>query len=90
MTAVERAALPSGQLPTRRIDARLVHPLIDLPGFVVGETEIPEHHSLAVRDLLRGHALDLPSGEAVARAMGLVPRRRDGSTVARLCLSQHP
>jgi Animal haem peroxidase len=63
--------------PTRRIDARLVHPLIDLPAFVVGETEIPEHRSLAVRDLLRGHALDLPSGEAVARAMGVVPLTED-------------
>jgi hypothetical protein len=54
-----------------------VHPLIDLPAFIVGATEIPEHHSLAVRDLLRGHALDLPSGEAVARAMGLVPLTED-------------
>jgi hypothetical protein len=58
---------------TRRIDARLVHPLIDLPLAVVGETEIPEYHSLAVRDLLRGNALDLPSGETVARAMEIEP-----------------
>ncbi|MDB5059864.1 MAG: Myeloperoxidase, thyroid peroxidase, cyclooxygenase catalytic domain [Chloroflexi bacterium] len=58
--------------PTRRIDARLVHSLIALPPAVVGETEIPEHHSLAVRDLLRGRALDLPSGEAIAREMGVV------------------
>jgi hypothetical protein len=57
--------------PTRRLDARLVHPLIDLPPAVVGETEIPEHHSLAVRDLQRGRAVDLPSGEAVARLMGV-------------------
>ncbi len=59
--------------PTRRIDARLVHSLIDLPPAVVGETEIPEYHSLAVRDLLRGQALDLPSGETVARVMGVEP-----------------
>ncbi len=59
--------------PTRRIDARLVHALIALPPSVVGETEIAEHHSLAARDLLRGRALDLPSGEAVARAMGEEP-----------------
>lgn len=59
--------------PTRRIDARLVHSLIALPPAVVGETEIPEYHSLAVRDLLRGAALDLPSGEAVARVMGVPP-----------------
>ena len=37
---------------------------------MVGETEIPEHHSLACRDLLRAHAIDLPSGEAIASAMG--------------------
>lgn len=58
---------------TRRIDARLVHALIDLPPAVVGETEIPEYHSLAVRDLLRGRALDLPSGEAIAQVMGVEP-----------------
>jgi hypothetical protein len=58
---------------TRRMDARLVHSLIALPDAVVGETEIPEYHSLAVRDLLRGSALDLPSGEAVAEAMGVAP-----------------
>ncbi len=63
--------------PTRRIDARLVHALIDLPPAVVGETEIPAYHSLAVRDLLRGRALDLPSGEAVARAMGVAPLDAD-------------
>jgi Animal haem peroxidase len=63
--------------PTRRIDARLVHPLITLPESVVGQTEIPAHHSLAVRDLLRGYALDLPSGEAVAAAMGVPPLTED-------------
>jgi hypothetical protein len=57
--------------PSRRMDARLVHSLIALPDTVVGETEVPEYHSLAVRDLLRGHALNLPSGEAVAEAMGV-------------------
>jgi hypothetical protein len=56
--------------PSRRIDTRLAHSLLDLPTSVVGETEIPEHHSLACRDLLRAHAIDLPSGEAIASAMG--------------------
>jgi hypothetical protein len=56
---------------SRRIDAQLAHSLIDLPTSVVGETEIPELHSLACRDLLRAHALDLPSGETIARAMGV-------------------
>ena len=58
---------------TRHIDARLVHPLIDLPDAIVGRTDMTEYHSLAVRDLLRGSALDLPSGETVARFMGLEP-----------------
>jgi hypothetical protein len=68
--------------PTRRIDARLVHALIALPPAVVGETEIPEYHSLAVRDLLRGRALDLPSGEALARHMGVTPLSAEESGLA--------
>lgn len=58
---------------SRRIDAHLAHSLIDLPDAVVGETDRTELHSLACRDLLRGHALDLPPGEAIARAMGVQP-----------------
>ncbi|HEV8194606.1 MAG TPA: heme peroxidase family protein [Ktedonobacterales bacterium] len=63
--------------PSKKIDTQLAHALIDLPTTVVGSTEIPEHHSLAVRDLLRGHALDLPSGEAVAATMGVEPLPAD-------------
>jgi Animal haem peroxidase len=58
---------------SKRIDTVLAHALIDLPTSVVGNTEIPEQHSLAYRDLVRGEALDLPSGEAIARAMGVEP-----------------
>jgi hypothetical protein len=47
-----------------------MHALIDLPEQIVGQTEIPEHRSLAVRDLQRGTALGLPSGEA-ARTIGV-------------------
>ncbi|HEX9414741.1 MAG TPA: heme peroxidase family protein [Ktedonobacterales bacterium] len=60
-----------------RIDARLAHSLIELPEAIVGTTEIPEYHSLAVRDLLRARSLDLPSGEAVAAAMGVAPLGED-------------
>jgi hypothetical protein len=63
--------------PSKKIDTQLAHALIALPTNVVGSTEIPEHHSLAVRDLLRGHALDLPSGEAVSTAMGVEPLSAD-------------
>lgn len=59
--------------PSRRIVASLTHALIDLPEQIVGHTEVPEHHSLASRDLQRGAALRLPSGEAVARQMGVEP-----------------
>lgn len=59
--------------PSKRIDTRLAHSLIDLPTSVVGDTEIPEEHSLAYRDLVRGEALDLPSGEALAEFMGVKP-----------------
>lgn len=55
---------------SKRIDTLLAHSLIDLPTSVVGVTDIPEEHSLAYRDLVRGEALDLPSGEAVAREIG--------------------
>jgi hypothetical protein len=63
--------------PSKKIDTSLAHSLIDLPQSVVGETEIPEQHSLAYRDLERGLALDLPSGEAVSRAMDVEPLTED-------------
>ena len=59
--------------PSRKLVASLTHALIELPEQIVGQTEIPEHHSLASRDLQRGTALGLPSGEAVARRMGVEP-----------------
>jgi Animal haem peroxidase len=55
--------------PSRRIGARLAGPLLRLPERLVGETE----PSLAARDLERGRSVDLPSGEAVAHALGVVP-----------------
>ena len=47
--------------------------LIELPVAVTGECEIEDYHSLAVRDLQRGQGVGLPSGEAVARHIGIVP-----------------
>jgi hypothetical protein len=63
--------------PSRRIDGRLAHPLIELPEPITGAVEQPEQASLAYRDLLREEALDMPSGEAVARAMGISPLTPD-------------
>ncbi|HEY3228813.1 MAG TPA: heme peroxidase family protein, partial [Roseiflexaceae bacterium] len=58
---------------SKRIDGRMAHPLIDLPATIVGATDDADLRSLACRDLQRGRALDLPSGEAIARAMGVPP-----------------
>ncbi len=58
---------------SKKIDTSLAHSLINLPESVVGKTGIPEQHSLAYRDLERGLALDLPSGETISRAMGVEP-----------------
>jgi hypothetical protein len=52
---------------SRKIDAKLSGGLFDLPGFPQAES------SLAFRNLKRGQALGLPSGQAVAERMGLKP-----------------
>lgn len=59
--------------PSKRIEARLAHALIELPPMVVGTVSAPEEASLAYRDLQRARSLDLPSGEAIARVMGVEP-----------------
>jgi hypothetical protein len=61
----------------KKIDGRLPGCLIHLPLAITGETEIEEYHSLAVRDLQRGHGVGLPSGEAVARHLGVAPLSSD-------------
>jgi Animal haem peroxidase len=57
----------------KKIDGKLVRALIELPVAVTGECEIEDYHSLAVRDLQRGQGVGLPSGESVARHMGIAP-----------------
>ena len=57
----------------KKIDGKLVRALIELPVAVTGECEIEDYHSLAVRDLQRGQGVGLPSGECVARHMGIAP-----------------
>jgi hypothetical protein len=52
---------------SRKIDAHLSPGLFDLPGFPNAES------SLAFRNLKRGEALGLPSGQDVAQLMGLKP-----------------
>jgi hypothetical protein len=54
--------------PAYKIDSSLVDPLGQLPA-----TEAPGIASLAKRNLLRGLRLGLPSGQDVARQMGIKP-----------------
>ena len=75
----------SGAAPAQRskkIDGKLVRALIALPVAVTGECEIEDYHSLAVRDLQRGQGVGLPSGEAVARHMGIAPLTADQVSIA--------
>jgi hypothetical protein len=58
---------------SRRISPQLVPALMRLPVALVGQTPRLEFSSLASRDLYRGHSVALPSGEAIARALGLSP-----------------
>src|SRR6202008_3690352 len=57
----------------KKIDGRLVGAIIALPVSLTGAADVEELHSLAVRDLMRGEGVGLPSGEAVARQMGEPP-----------------
>jgi hypothetical protein len=65
-----------GAVPAQRaklIDGQLARSLIELPAAITGEVEQDAYQSLAGRDLQRGYGYGLPSGEAVARAMGETP-----------------
>ncbi|HEX2442738.1 MAG TPA: peroxidase family protein [Vicinamibacterales bacterium] len=55
----------------KKMDGRMVGALIALPVTLTGENEIEEFQSLAIRDLVRGQHVGLPSGEAVARRIGV-------------------
>jgi Animal haem peroxidase len=55
----------------KRIDSRLPSPLIALPPRISGSEPGTEYASLATRDLQRGRAVGLASGEAVARRLGV-------------------
>ena len=63
----------AGAQRSKKIDGKLVRPLIDLPVAITGECVMEDDHSLAMRDLQRGQGVGLPSGEAVARHLGISP-----------------
>ena len=73
---------PPAPQRAKAIDGRLVPALIRLPAQITGEVREAEFRSLAVRDLQRGLATGLPSGEAVAAALGVEPLTRADIDVA--------
>jgi hypothetical protein len=60
---------PSAQR-AKPIDGQLPASLIRLPESITGVVEVSAYRSLAARDLQRGMGTGLPSGEAVAHAVG--------------------
>ncbi|HEY6671664.1 MAG TPA: hypothetical protein VIZ91_04095, partial [Solirubrobacterales bacterium] len=62
---------------SKKIDGKLPRSLISLPRQISGEDEGSAYSSLANRDLQRGQAVGLPSGEAVARELGVEPLSQD-------------
>jgi Animal haem peroxidase len=58
---------------SKKIDGKLPRSLISLPRQISGEDEGSPYSSLANRDLQRGQAVGLASGEAVARELGFEP-----------------
>jgi Animal haem peroxidase len=72
-------AFPGRATPqaSKKIDGRLARSLIELPMAITGTVEVQAYHSLAVRDLQRGQAYGLPSGEALSRALGIEPLGAD-------------
>ncbi len=70
--------------PAYKIDTSLVSPLAALPEFSIKGTNDPidetgaepprkEINMLALRNLIRGNKVRLPSGQSVAQRMGLIP-----------------
>ena len=60
----------------RLFDTKLANPLFQLRR-VDGQAEVGLGAMLAVRNLLRGYLLRMPTGQAVANAMGLTPMTAD-------------
>lgn len=55
----------------RRFDTKLVEPLFTLRDFV--GMPLPDEARLAVRNLLRGYLLRMPTGQSVAKKLGFIP-----------------
>ena len=66
----------------RRIDTTLSSPLLDLHNHQLNGHD-PQVQNLAVRNLLRGYMLRIPTGQAVARAMKMEPMTDEIIAVAK-------
>jgi hypothetical protein len=81
--AQPRPADADGAVPARfarKIDTHLAPPLADLSNEAADETSLRIRRilrRLAVRNLLRGYRLAIPTGQAVARSLGITPLTRD-------------
>lgn len=75
--------LPPAQR-AKRLDGRLCSSLIHLPPAITGDVDVEAFRSLAARDLQRGHAVALPSGESIARHIGATPLTREEAGLAAL------
>lgn len=64
--------MPAAQR-AKKLDGRLPASLIGLPRQITGDVDVVAYRSLAVRDLLRGTSTGLPSGEELARHVGVEP-----------------
>jgi hypothetical protein len=80
---IDVAGHPAAQR-AKRIDSRLPAALIALPTQISGSAPGTDYASLANRDLQRGQAVGLASGEAIARHLGVAPL-----TAAQLGLAEH-
>ena len=76
---------PERVQPSYKLDTSLVDPLGSLPA-----SEAPKLSSLAQRNLLRGLRLGLPSGQAVAKQMGLTPISDDRLRVGKATREDAP
>lgn len=56
-------------LKTKQFDLKFAEELIKMPNAIVGRHASDHERSLAFRNLLRGNALSLPSGQGVAKAL---------------------
>jgi hypothetical protein len=61
----------------KKLDGTLCGSLVFLPREITGDVSDEAYHSLAARDLQRGQATGLPSGEAIARRLGFEPLSAD-------------